>query len=64
VQLAFYLFTIPKGLDNAQSFLGYVLSTKLSFRILLSSASRAHSVTDYDGIMMNTRQLWWCSHHY
>jgi len=41
--LYFYFFTLwGEGIDNAQSFLGYVLSTKLSFRILSSCASRAH----------------------
>jgi len=30
------------------SFLGYVLSTKLPFRILCSSESRAHPSKDYD----------------
>jgi len=37
----FYFFTLSKGIDDAQS-LGYVLSTKLFFRIRFSSASRAH----------------------
>jgi len=27
----FYFFTLSKGIDDAQSFLGYVLSTKLFF---------------------------------
>jgi len=35
-----YFFTLWKGIDNAQSFLGSVLSTELSFHILFSSASR------------------------
>jgi len=39
----------------AQLFLSYILSTKLSFRIDFSSASRAHSITR--GFMMNRRQL-------
>jgi len=30
------------GIDDAQSFLGYVLSTIFFFRIRFSSASRAH----------------------
>jgi len=38
----FYFFTLPKGLEDAQSFLDYVLSTKRFFRIRFSSASRAH----------------------
>jgi len=38
----FYFFTLAKGIDDAQSFLGYVLSTELFFRIRFSSASRAH----------------------
>jgi len=50
-----FFLTLSKGLDDAWSFLDYVLSTKLSFRILFSSASRAHSVTG--GIKMNKRQL-------
>jgi len=29
-------------MDDTQSFLGYVLSTKLFFRIRFSSTSRAH----------------------
>jgi len=43
------------GIDDAQSFLGYVLSSKLFFRIRFSSALRAHSVTE--GIMIIRRQL-------
>ena len=42
VAYIFYFFTLSKGIDDAQSFLGYVLSTKLFFRIRFSSASRAH----------------------
>jgi len=38
----FYFFSLSKGIDDTQSFLGYVWSTKLSFHILFSSASRAH----------------------
>jgi len=34
--LLFYFFTLSKGTDDAQSFLGYVLSTNLFFRILFS----------------------------
>ena len=42
-QLTFLIFfTLSKGIDDAQCFLGYVLSTKLFFRIRFSSASRAH----------------------
>jgi len=38
-----FFFTIPKGLDNAHSFLCHVLSTELSFAFsFFSSASRAH----------------------
>jgi len=45
----FCFFTLSKGIDVAQSFLGYVLSTKLFFRILFSSASRAiRHRRDYD----------------
>ena len=58
----FFFFTLSKGLDDAQSFLGYVLSTKLSFRILFSSAPRAHPVAE--NIMMKGKQLQWCKHHY
>jgi len=36
----FYIFTLWKGLDKAQSLLDHVLSSKLSFRILFSSVSR------------------------
>jgi len=42
-------------MDDVQSFLGYVLSSKLFFRIRFSSASRARSVTE--GIMINRKQL-------
>jgi len=38
----FYLFTLSKAIGDAQSFLDYVLLTKLSFCILFSLASRAH----------------------
>jgi len=42
-------FTLSKGIDDAQSFLGYVLSTKFLFRIRFSSASRARpSQEGYD----------------
>ena len=34
-------FILSKSIDDAQSFLGYVLSTKFFFRIRISSASRA-----------------------
>jgi len=44
-----------KGIDDAQSFIGYVLSTKLFYRIRFSSASRAHSIIG--GIMIYRRQL-------
>jgi len=40
--LHFLFFTLSKDVDDAQSFLGYVFSTKLFFRIRFSSASRAH----------------------
>jgi len=52
-----FFFTLSKRLDDAQPFLGYVLSTrtKLSFSILIFSASRAHSFAG--GILMNRRQL-------
>jgi len=52
-----FSFILSKGLDEAQPFLFYVLSTKLFVRILFSSASRAHPSQD---------GLWWtegsCSH--
>jgi len=38
----FILFTLSKVTDDAQSFHGYILSTKLFFLIRFSSASRAH----------------------
>jgi len=40
LQLSF--LTLSKGIDDAQSFRGYVLSTKLFLRIRFSSAPRAH----------------------
>jgi len=40
--LLFYFLLLSKDIDDAQSFLGYVLSTKFFFRIRFSSASRAH----------------------
>jgi len=36
-----YFFTLSKGIDDLQPFLGYVLSTKLLFHIRFYSASRA-----------------------
>jgi len=38
----FNVFTLSKGIDDAQSFLGYVLSNKFFFRIRFPSASRAN----------------------
>jgi len=50
--LHFIFFSLPKGMDpdvdDAQSILGYALSTKLSFHILFSSASCAHP--SHDGL--------------
>jgi len=40
--LHFLFFTSSKGIDDAQSFRGYISSTKFVFRIRFSSASRAH----------------------
>ena len=40
MRFTFFIFCLSKGIDDAQSFLGYVLSTKF-FRIRFSSASRA-----------------------
>jgi len=40
--LHFLFFTLLKSIDDAQSFLGYVLSNKFFFRIRFSSASRAY----------------------
>ena len=37
-----YIFALLKGLDDAQSSLATSFTTKFSFRILFSSASRAH----------------------
>jgi len=48
--LRFYFFTLSKAIDHSQSFLSYVLSTKLSFHIPFSSASRAHP---------SQEGLWW-----
>jgi len=42
VAYIFYLFTLSQGLDDAQSFFGYILSTKLFFHIRFSLASCAH----------------------
>jgi len=42
VDLPFLFFSLSKSMNNAQSFLGYVFSTKLLFRLRFSSASRAH----------------------
>ena len=59
----FYLFTLSKGTNDARSFLGYVLSTKLSFRILFSAATRA--LTSVTGGLRRTQSS--CSvegHHY
>ena len=39
---AAYIFLLSKSIDDAQSFHGYVLSTKLLFHIRFSSASRAN----------------------
>jgi len=39
----FYFFTLSKGLDDALSFFGCVLSTKLFFGIRFASASRGHT---------------------
>ena len=41
-RLKFFFFTWSKGRDDVQSFLSYVLSTKLFFRFRFSSASCAH----------------------
>jgi len=45
-----YFFTLLKGTDDTQPFLGYILSTKLSFHIIFSSASHAHP---------SQKGLWW-----
>jgi len=45
-----FFFTLSKDLDGVQLFLGYVSSTKPSFRILFSSLSRVHS---------SKERLWW-----
>jgi len=51
-----YFFTSSNSTDDAQSFLSYVLSTKLFLHyIMFSSASCAHFITR--GITMNIRQL-------
>jgi len=41
---------MPTGIDDAQYFLGYVLSIKFFLRIRFSSASRAHP---------SQEGLWW-----
>jgi len=51
----FYLFTLLKGIDDTQSFLDYVLSTKLTFCILLCSASPAHT---------SQEEVWWTEGSY
>ena len=65
-RLTFFFFSLAKSLDDDQSFLGYVLSTKLSFCIIFPlfsiTCTLARSVTDR--IMINRRQLQWCEHHY
>jgi len=43
-------FTLSKGIDDAQCFLAYVLSTKFFSRIRFSSVSRAHP---------SQEGLWW-----
>jgi len=50
-----FLYLFERIMCDAESFNGYILSTKLSLRILLSSESYAHSITG--GIMMNRKQL-------
>jgi len=40
--LHFLFLYLSKDIDDAQSFPGYVLSTKLPFRIPFSSVPRAH----------------------
>jgi len=50
-----FIYLLSKGIDDAQSSLGYILSTKLSLSKLFSSELSAPSVTG--GIMMNRRQL-------
>jgi len=49
----FYLFTISKGIDNAQSFFGNVLSTKLSSHSILFNIT----CTSFTEGSMNRRQL-------
>jgi len=54
-----FFISFSKCLDDTQSFLGYVLLTKRSFRIIFPHFSiMCTSVTG--GIMMNRRQLQWC----
>jgi len=55
-----FLYSVKLDIDDAWSFLGYILSIKLSFCISLSSASRAHSSQK---IMTNRKQLLWCGKH-
>ena len=42
-RLTLFFFSLSKCLDDAQSFLGYVVSTKLSFRILPSFWHLVHT---------------------
>jgi len=53
-----FFFNLSKRLDDTQFFLGYVLLTKPSFRIIFPLFSiMCTSVTG--GIMMNRRQWSW-----
>jgi len=52
-RLTFFFFSLSKGLDNSQSFLGYVLLTKL---FLLFSITCTGAQFIIGGIMMNRRQ--------
>jgi len=50
---AAYIISLPKAIDEAQSFLGYVLSTELSSHSILFSIT----CTNVTGRIMKRRQL-------
>jgi len=57
-----FLYLKSKSLNDAQSFLLNVLSTKLFFCNLFSLGLRVQSITG--GIMLNRWQLQWWTHRY
>jgi len=58
-----FFFSLSKGLDNAQSFHGYILLTKVfSHLILLFNITCAGAHFIIRGTMMNRRHLYLCEH--